>query len=83
MAKARYRNTGGSIVAGSNPGEEFSFDFSDGDYNEQALIDGGAIERLTEPSKDELLARAQGLGLEVPTGATKAEIQALIDGREK
>lgn len=48
MAKKRYRVVGESVVAGHQPGEEFTSD-SDA-FNEAALIEGGALE-IVEPSK--------------------------------
>ena len=36
--------------------------------------------KVKGPNKKELIAMAEGLGLEVPKKANKAEIQALIDG---
>ena len=56
MAKKRYRVVGESVVAGHEPGEEFSFDF-DG-YNLEALLEGGHIvaldaEKKPDKSKEE------------------------------
>lgn len=35
---------------------------------------------MASPTKDELLAQAQDRGIDVPSDATKADIEALLDG---
>jgi len=74
-----YRNIGGAIVAGSNPGEEF--EFPEGDYNIAALIEGGHIEAVV--SKDELASRAKSLNIEGRSGMTKDELAAAVAAAEK
>lgn len=41
-----------------------------------------AAGKAGEPTKAELLARAEALGIEVPPRATKADIEALVEGAE-
>jgi hypothetical protein len=49
----------------------------------EGLAEGEATEAKAEPTKTELLAQAQALGLDVSSGNTKAEIQAAIDAAEE
>ncbi len=50
MAKTKYRVIAeDTVVAGHSKGEEFSF--PPGDYNVEALIDGGFIEPVKASSK--------------------------------
>ncbi len=79
MAKDRYRNIGGSIVAGHEPGEEF--EFPDGDYNIAALIEGGHIESLAP--KDALQAQAKALEIEGRSRMSKDELAAAIAAAEE
>lgn len=56
MAKKRYRVVGESIVAGHEPGEEFSDDLEEAGINVPALIEGGHLQELSakpDKSKEE------------------------------
>lgn len=77
MAKDRYRNSSGSIVAGANPGEEF--EFPEGDYNIEALIQGGIIEAVSP--MDALRAQAKKLGVK-SGGLSKDDLAAAVAAAE-
>lgn len=50
MAKTTYRVTGGSVVAGNEPGSTFQHEFTA--EEEAALIWGGAIKVVKKPTPD-------------------------------
>ena len=83
MAAKKYRNLSELVVAGSQPGEEFEFDYDQPGFNAQLLIDNGLIEALDEPKKEELVALAQERGVEGAARMTKDELKAAIDAAGK
>ena len=74
MAKERYRNISGSVIAGAEPGDEF--EFPEGDYNIAALLAGGHIESLS--AKSGLSEKAKALQIEGRSRMTKDELAAAI-----
>lgn len=54
MAKKRYKNMSVDlVVAGSQPGETFDFDYDQPGYNEKALLDAGIIKVVSKPETKE------------------------------
>lgn len=78
MEKKRYRVIAeDAVIAGYKTGEEFEHEFEP--FAEAALLEGGGIEILGEPTKQELLAKAQELDIEGRSNMSKEELKAAID----
>lgn len=87
MAAKWYRNlsepTGdprGEIkIGGSMPGEVFSYDYDRPGFDDKVLLEGGAIEEITEPTKEELSAVAKRKGHADTQKLTKEELTKLLE----
>lgn len=69
-------------VGGADPGEVFSFDYDRPGYDVRALLEGGVIEEVNEPTKDELAAVAQRKGIPDASKLTKDELKAALEAQE-
>lgn len=70
-------------IAGSHPGEVFSFDYDRPGYNVAPLIAAGMIEPIQAPTKDELVMVAKRLGLAGADKMTKEQLEAALTAGEE
>lgn len=66
------------LVGGAYPGEVFSFDYDRPGFHVKPLLEGGVIEEVNDPTKDELAAVAKRHGFADVEKLTKDELKAAL-----